>query len=67
MVCPIGLDKIHCQNCYFWRDGKCDEGTYGLCDACGQPIDPARLEALPEASLCLSCKAAEGLVLKKNL
>ena len=22
--CPIGLDKIHCQNCYFWRDGKCD-------------------------------------------
>jgi len=22
--CPIGLDKVHCQNCYFWRDGKCD-------------------------------------------
>jgi len=22
--CPIGLDKIHCQNCYFWRDEKCD-------------------------------------------
>ena len=46
---------------------KFDEGTYGLCDACGQPIDPARLEALPEASLCLSCKAAEGLVCKKDL
>ena len=30
---------------------KFDEGTYGLCDNCGQPIDPARLEALPEASL----------------
>ena len=43
---------------------KFDEGTYGLCDACGQPIDPARLEALPEASLCLSCKVAEGLVFK---
>jgi transcriptional regulator with XRE-family HTH domain len=22
--CPIGLDKIHCQNCYYWRGGKCD-------------------------------------------
>ena len=39
---------------------KFDEGTYGLCDACGQPIDPARLEALPQASLCLSCKAHQA-------
>jgi len=37
--------------------GKFEEGTYGLCDNCGQPIDPARLEALPQASLCLNCKA----------
>ena len=36
---------------------KFEEGTYGLCDSCGQPIDPARLEALPQATLCLSCKA----------
>lgn len=36
---------------------KFAQGTYGLCDICGQPIDPARLEALPEANLCLSCKA----------
>jgi len=36
---------------------KFDQGTYGLCDSCGQPIEPARLEALPHASLCLSCKA----------
>lgn len=36
---------------------KFDEGTYGSCDNCGQPINPARLEALPQASLCLSCKA----------
>jgi RNA polymerase-binding transcription factor DksA len=36
---------------------KFEEGTYGLCDRCGQGIDPARLEALPEATLCLSCKA----------
>ena len=39
---------------------KCDEGTDGLCDNCGQPIDPARLEALPQANLCLSCKAQQA-------
>ena len=36
---------------------KFAQGTYGLCDNCGQPIDTARLEALPRANLCLSCKA----------
>jgi DnaK suppressor protein len=36
---------------------KFDQGTYGLCEICGQPIEPARLEALPHAKLCLSCKA----------
>ena len=36
---------------------KFDQGTYDLCDSCGQPIEPARLEALPHANLCLSCKA----------
>jgi len=36
---------------------KFEQGTYGLCDLCGQPIDPARLEALPQAYLCLNCKA----------
>jgi len=36
---------------------KFENGTYGLCENCGQPIDPARLEALPEAMLCMKCKA----------
>jgi DnaK suppressor protein len=36
---------------------KFDEGTYGVCELCGQPIEPARLEALPRANLCLRCKA----------
>ena len=39
---------------------KIDEGTYGLCDSCGEPIDPARLEALPRATLCLNCKAQQA-------
>lgn len=36
---------------------KFQEGTYGLCDVCGKAIDPARLEALPQASVCMDCKA----------
>lgn len=39
---------------------KFEQGTYGQCDNCGQPIDPARLEALPQANLCLSCKAQQA-------
>ena len=38
--------------------GKFEQGTYGICDNCGQPIDLGRLEALPQASLCMECKAA---------
>jgi RNA polymerase-binding transcription factor len=30
-------------------------GTYGSCVICGQDIDPARLEALPTATRCISC------------
>jgi DnaK suppressor protein len=33
------------------------KGTYGICDNCGKHIDPARLEALPQATLCMDCKA----------
>jgi DnaK suppressor protein len=36
---------------------KIEDGTYGLCDGCGQPIAANRLEALPQASLCIECKA----------
>jgi DnaK suppressor protein len=39
---------------------KFEEGTYGLCDNCGKPIAPARLEALPQANLCLACKARQA-------
>ena len=39
---------------------KYESGTYGLCDSCGQPIEQARLEAIPQASLCLKCKAGQA-------
>lgn len=35
---------------------KMDNGTYGLCDMCNNPIDPARMEALPQAILCMNCR-----------
>ena len=34
---------------------KLDDGTYGLCDNCGEPISPGRLRALPDGVLCLTC------------
>jgi DnaK suppressor protein len=38
---------------------KLDEGSYGVCDVCGQPIAPGRLQAMPDSVLCLTCAAAE--------
>jgi DnaK suppressor protein len=34
---------------------KFDAGTYGQCESCGQPIAPARLEAMPAARVCMNC------------
>jgi len=39
---------------------KFEDGTYGLCDNCGKPIAPERLEALPQATMCLDCKARQA-------
>ena len=36
---------------------KLVEGTYGTCDRCGKRISDARLEAMPWATLCISCAA----------
>jgi DnaK suppressor protein len=34
---------------------KLDNGTFGTCEGCGQPISPDRLEAKPAAKLCMEC------------
>lgn len=36
---------------------KLDAGSYGVCENCGQSIAMARLEAMPEARLCIACAA----------
>ena len=41
---------------------KLDEGTYGICDACGAPISRGRLKAMPDGVLCLTCSASERRV-----
>ncbi len=33
-----------------------EKGTYGICERCGEAIDPARLEVRPDATLCLKCQ-----------
>jgi DnaK suppressor protein len=33
---------------------KLDEGTYGKCEVCGEPIAEARLEAMPSARTCIT-------------
>jgi RNA polymerase-binding transcription factor DksA len=34
---------------------RLDRGSYGICEVCGQAIDPARLEILPHTTLCVRC------------
>jgi DnaK suppressor protein len=35
---------------------KFEDGSYGLCEMCGQPIGDSRLLARPEARLCIACQ-----------
>ncbi len=35
---------------------RIDEGTYGICDECGEEIRIKRLEARPVAKFCIDCK-----------
>ena len=38
---------------------RIDEGTYGLCNACREPIPSERLEILPYALYCVRCQAQQ--------
>jgi DnaK suppressor protein len=37
---------------------KLEEGTYGICDGCREPIAAARLKVMPDVVLCVSCAAS---------
>lgn len=36
---------------------RIQDGAYGLCATCSNPIPPRRLEALPFATLCVNCQS----------
>jgi RNA polymerase-binding protein DksA len=38
---------------------RIDDGTFGICGSCGQPIAVERLEALPYTTQCIDCKRRE--------
>ena len=37
-----------------------ENGSYGVCSRCGQPIDARRLQALPYSDRCITCAEAAG-------
>ena len=44
--------------------GKIEEGTFGVCEECGDEISIKRLEARPETTLCIKCKEDQERVEK---
>ena len=45
---------------------RLDKGVYGICEACGDEIDIARLKARPVTTLCIQCKSSQEVEEKKN-
>jgi len=39
---------------------RMDKGTYGICRDCGEPIAPARLNAIPWTRVCITCKEKQS-------
>jgi len=39
---------------------RMDKGAYGICRDCGDPISPARLEAIPWTRVCIECKQKQS-------
>ena len=42
-------------------------GVYGICERCGKQISPERLEARPDATMCLSCQREVERLAKRGL
>jgi DnaK suppressor protein len=40
--------------------GRIDKDTYGVCRDCGEPIAPARLNAIPWTRVCIACKEKQS-------
>src|SRR3990170_8814673 len=44
---------------------KMEDGTYGVCEICGEEISEERLKVRPEASLCIKCKEEQEKIEKQ--
>ncbi len=40
---------------------RLENGSYGVCESCGEQIGKARLKAIPEAIYCIDCSSQAGL------
>jgi DnaK suppressor protein len=45
---------------------RLEEGSYGVCEECGEKIGTARLKARPVTTLCIECKSAQEVGERKN-
>ncbi|MFH1943083.1 MAG: TraR/DksA family transcriptional regulator [bacterium] len=74
-----GTDTMEKEKNFFYaqRDGRLlyhidkaferiENGTFGACDSCGNPISKERLEAVPHARLCIACKSNEEKIDKAS-
>src|SRR4051812_38628821 len=39
---------------------RMEKGTFGICRDCGEPIAPARLQAIPWTRVCIECKQKQN-------
>ena len=39
---------------------RIEKGTYGICRDCGEPVSPARLNAIPWTRVCITCKEKQN-------
>jgi RNA polymerase-binding transcription factor DksA len=40
---------------------------YGICEKCGNPIEPERLEIFPETTLCVNCKRETERIIRSSI
>jgi RNA polymerase-binding transcription factor DksA len=43
-----------------------EKGQYGICERCSNPIEPARLEVKPDATMCMNCQREVEAVNRRN-
>ena len=46
--------------------GRIEDGTFGICEVCGEGISESRLTARPVTTLCINCKEAEEVDEEKH-